>query len=314
MSQFLHMYGGGATSPKKILVFVHGGGWTSGTIQEHQSGDVSYAEIGHAVASRGHTIALIDYPLCVVPLWVCAVVYGSLALFAWLLAVVLGWFVLSRMFWHIVSVPCYALSVWLIRTRMLSPNQQEGVLFTDQQRIVSQQIDKLRDRYPDAQMMLVGHSAGAHMVALYQVYRARSNRVKRVIALSGIDDLTALGDVPPPLGWLVRRVILDVAFAGLDDAALRRLSPLCYLGDTATTPLSPSLIAGTKDLSQTAKWVIASSRCDSPLLRRQASLLHKALLERNAHVETLVCGYGHGAGMVFSNETWDAVLGEFALL
>lgn len=302
-NKWLHLYepmsygSSAALEPNAVVVFVHGGGWIAGSIEEGADahGDISYAPIGRSLASRGITTALVGYPRCYVPPSVHVVVYAVLAVFAYALAVVLSWIVLPRWFWHALSVPCYVVSAYLLRSRALSWNQDPTATFATQRDVVRQQIRRVSELYPRAPLVLVGHSAGAHMVALECWDGHAPPNVQRVVLLSGPYDLTALTTMSPPMSWFVSELLLRPAFRGVDLASV-----------------SPLKMLPAADVPRACAWNVVTAKQDIPLLYAQARefydklKFHFGAASKVYRIEDV--GVGHGAGMVFDNTLWNTII------
>lgn len=291
----------GRAETQPILVFVHGGGWHAGTIDEAVWWwqNVSYAPLGELLASRGAHVALVGYPLCYTSPRYRYGFYVALALFAvfmaWLLArltplAFVHWAVLAVIGWIFVSL--------LVRSRMMPASQTRGTDVTRQYHVVEQAVVDLMNHYPRATIVLVGHSAGAHLAALV----ARSPRAgvaKRITHFFG------LAGVYRPERLLERfHPVLRPLVSGF--------FPQEFVTGSADElqSLSPHALLERDGVLASQRWTIITSQGEPPMLIEQADDLFTLI--RNASPPSAVrladVGLGHGRGLVYAEQAWQHIL------
>ena len=291
--KFLHIYVAKKVEPRNVVIFVHGGGWVCGSIDQDNFWTFNCAFIGHALASRGITTALVSYPLCSIAPYKRNTVFGLLAMFCVVLAYVLSCVLCSFWFWMVLALPCYAVTVVLLFQRMFSRMQVPGTSIADQVETVDWMIGKVRDLYPNARITLVGHSAGAHLVAVYALSSLKFTgaALHAVVCLSGVYDFPTLAR-----SFVVRTLLLDSIFVGKAEGALAAYSPL------------QQLCHHNVPIGATPKWYIMTAYGDNPELCKQADEFHMELLKNcRPSMRVQSVGNGHGVGMLASESAWNLV-------
>lgn len=289
ISRHLDVYDPDAADPASpVLVFIHGGGWISGSIRSG-SFSLSYEFVGRGMASRGVRTALVGYPLGKVPV---AIELGVYVILPCLCAQLAKAFLLPLLplwvcFAAVVVCSCLAFAILKQRVFSASRDFRPGARFPEQLAAVREAVAALRQLYPSAKLVVAGHSAGGHMAALVGLSDCRPDVV---IGLSGVYDLDAVARMSP-----VAAILMSYVF---DVNALEQYSPISVL----TAP-------GAADRTRTdTKWCIVSPALDSRELLREADDFTAELALRFRHVHRVVgIGLGHGSGMVMANATWALV-------
>lgn len=291
----------GRAETQPILVFVHGGGWHAGTIDEDVWWwqNVSYAPLADVLVSRGAHVAMVGYPLCCTSPRYRYGFYAALASFAVALAWVLArvsplafahWLVLGAVGWLFVSL--------LVRSRLMPATQARGTDVTRQYHVVEQAVVDLMNQYPRASIVLVGHSAGAHLAALV----ARSPRTgvaKRITHFFG-------------LAGVYRPERLMERFHPLLRPLVSGFFPREFVYGSADElqPLSPHALVERDGVLASQRWTIITSQGEPPMLLEQADDF--AALIRNASPQSVVrladVGLGHGRGLVYAEQAWQHIL------
>lgn len=296
VSNYLHVYQPRAASdtrcldPPRVLVFVHGGGWHAGSIDPDVPWweTISYASIGQKLASRGHTVALIGYPLCETPRAARISFYIALAVFSWALAAFLSLFIFSFGIWICTAVPCYLFVVTLVHSRAMPFHQTPGTSVARQCMEVTSQLQRVGNMYGQSELVVVGHSAGAHL-ACYAVMRSPHLCVRSFVGLSGV------------------YATLDL-MSSCNDSVVQSFLPV----DLKTNiTLSPRQILPSLSVDQHVKtvWRLFTAQADAPVLIDQANSFHTALVNKGLTSTRLSeIGLGHGCGMVFSEQVWNFIL------
>lgn len=299
ISKYLHVYVPRQlrTPAGEMIVFVHGGGWSAGTIDPDSRWyeNISYAGLGRRLASNGNMVALVGYPLCETRKAVRYGFYVGLALFACVLAHTLAALgPLSLAFWYFLAVPCYVFSVGVVHSRAMPLHQNAGTTIHTQLRVVTQQLQRLSMTYPLLKLTVVGHSAGAHLVALAVAAAStdssatwRSN-VTRVVALSGVYSPGLMFNGHSPwLAFLVKKFLPVELFVGWD------LTPYIQIGKATHLP---------------PHWSIVTARDDNPVLLLEADSITGQLTRKGCRVDRKSdLGHGHGSGLVWAADTWDYI-------
>lgn len=287
----------------ELIAFMPGGAWRSGTIGNDWF--VGTGFLGRAVASHSTLpcrIALVDYPKCVMPRSTIAKFYAGLAVFALVLARLLSWVFLPLQFWLALATICYAAVGWLVWVREIktSGSGKCSICGTTQPVNVDHQLEHIEhtikalvEKYKPRRLVLSGHSAGGHLVAMIGAgARTLFPDLERilVVGISGVYDIAGLWRqaASSPIGWFVTQWCLAPCFFcpnGIEsDAAVReRLSPVTILRNAALMPAD--------------RFHLVSARYDNEMLYEQAEQFVKELVKRGVTViRHRNVGLGHGLG------------------
>lgn len=279
-----------------LFIFIHGGGWHSGSKGNELW--VGHSFVGETMASRGVLTAVLTYPCARVPLYARAAVFALLAAFSVCLAEVLSFILFSFRFWMYLAVPCWALVSLQIWLREFATAGSVSASINDQMRVIRMTIRELRARYPLKRFVVAGHSAGGHLAMLYA--QEPHSEADTVIGISGVYDMEDLARIRGPLGLFVSEFCLKPAFSAV---SLERVSPTNLVAQLKANHV-----------------VLVSAYCDQPVLKAQADALYAKLDPYTAiscweerkpggftKMRVTNVGLGHGFGLVWSEQLWTVV-------
>jgi len=273
-----------------LFVFIHGGGWHSGTKDDTHW--VGHAFVGRVMASRGVTTAVLTYPCARISLGGRAVFFAALAVVAVALAFVLSWILFPLRFWLSLALVCYIGVGAQVYLREFATNGDHACTAQDQYNAVADTLVRLRILYPTHRIVLSGHSAGGHLAMLYATDASHAVDIDTVIGISGVYDMVDVAHIAPPLGWFVHAYCIRPAFRGL---SLETFSPIRAI-----------------DKTHARRVVLVNAAYDNPTLISQADAFHDTLHPRVEKHRVKDIGCGHGYGLLWSAQLWDAVMQECA--
>ena len=304
-----------------LILFWHGGGWTTGT-----SGNEFYvgcASMGRAIATYlggGQRVALINYPKAKLETSSIVILFTALAAFAFSLAWILSFIIFAPRFWYSLALLCYCFFGWLLWVRQVATSGTVPVTAAEQLDISIQTARELVERYNPDHLVISGHSAGGHFAALIGLRtktlfpsRVNSDNHRRspphkisVVGISGVYDVAALWNQSQwPMNWFLNKFCLEPAFppvSSSSDGPLWRmigLSPIHH-------PLDQAVALG---LDERCEFTLVSARYDNELLLKQAQEFAQKLREHSGKVRH-VCdvGVGHGLGLLQSQALLDLLM------
>lgn len=271
-----------------IVVFIHGGGWHSGT-----NGDefwVGSAFIGEELAKRGVRTALLTYPRSAIPMPARFAIFGVLIAVTVALAALLSFVCLTFGGWLAIGVPVCAFFSWLIYVREISTSGDYEASIADQFSSIVHSLGELNLMDPEARLVVAGHSAGGHLALLTATKLPHWSElnIACVISISGVADV---GRLYTEVGWFlqpfVRYYCLEPTFKGHDPAEWSPHQLLLRQEQGTRLPLM----------------ILVNARADNPELVEQADRLFMLLANRNTKPEPLRIpnvGFGHGLGLIRS--------------
>lgn len=309
----LHIYRSSAASPVlgPVVVFLHGGGWTSCGLDTYFPLMFGYEFVGRALASRGIDTALISYPLVALPLHIELCTYAAVGVFALVLALVLSCVWLPLWFWVLLAVPCYIGSVLLLKQRTFAasslPASNTG-RFSDQKEKVRAMYRLVCTAFPGRRIVLVGHSAGAHHAALMTLdgrVLLEKDPAATIDCRARVPDAVVLLSGPYDIIGMHKAAVQGNFFASLCDKLL--LSNIFREVDMPAA--SPTYLAqhcsNNVPTKHTLSWYVVTAFGDAPILEKQADEFYTALVRIGRNTSRVRgLGIGHGIGMVASEAVW----------
>ncbi len=261
-----------------FLVFVHGGGWCTGDIQDW---------LGYRLASLcNSTVVLVTYPKCTVPVKYVLRTYGIIAAAALPVAVFAASYAGTFFAWLVVALPLYAWIVYMLSLRAFEYTGQKSY-YKEQVDSVTQTLDDLRRKFPQAKFSFVGHSAGAALLLSYIVGRLEADKPigGKYALLSGPYDFVEM-----------QKHYNSSHFANVfGTLTLEWVSPLHRLArcNRYVLPSSEAVYAVT-------------SQSDFPFLNKQSTAL--ATTWTSVVRVVLDSERGHGMGMISDDRVWKKVI------
>jgi len=292
--KYLDVFEAQPDARQSVLIFIHGGGWCSGTIESNWGMMFDYQFVGHAMASRGITTALISYPLGRVPFYIELPVYIAIAMCAVILAYFLAVFVFSVGLWLFVALCCYVLTLFLLKQRLFCawPFDNTNGTFEKQIETIKKMVEYLRVLYPTAKFTVVGHSAGGHLAALLGI--VSYVHISQIIGLSGVYNINDM--------WNTNVIARELLLRHL--CSKQNISRFCPVSLLASREINTT----TSSKRSFPEWVIVSSALDSPTLEDQADGFYNSLQKNYSRVNRLNgIGNSHGCGLILAEACWSVI-------
>jgi pimeloyl-ACP methyl ester carboxylesterase len=261
-----------------VLVFIHGGGWCTGDIQDW---------LGHRLASLSKcAVVLVTYPKCSVPVGYVLRTYAIMAVLVIPVAVFASTYTGTFYSWLVVALPIYAFAVYMLSLRTFEYTGQKSY-YKEQVDSVTQTLDELQRKFSQAKFSFVGHSAGAALLLSYIVGRLEADKPigGKYVLLSGPYDFVEM-----------QKYYNSSHFANVfGTLTLEWVSPLHRLARCNRYVLT----------SSEAVYAV-TSQSDFPFLNEQSTKL--ATTWTSVVRVVLDSERGHGMGMISDDRVWKKVL------